>query len=74
MKTMTLESGQQYGMSIFDMDENTVKTIDSDQNVSTKFKIDGIRYFLDEKDLARTRLQVQILILQVLTPYHAYVI
>ena len=46
------EPDQVYGKSIFDMDENMINCIDSDQNAKNKFKIDGIQYFLDEKDLA----------------------
>ena len=51
------ESGQEYCKSIFNMDENTVNSIDSDQNINNKFKIDSIKYFLDENDLDNTRLQ-----------------
>ena len=39
------------------MDENKVSSIDSDQKVNKKFKIDSIKYFLDEKDLANPRLK-----------------
>ena len=51
------ESGQKYGKSIFDMDKNTVNSINSNQQVDDKFKIDGIKYSLDEKDLPSSRLQ-----------------
>ena len=52
------ESGQEYSKSIFDMDENTVNSIESDKkNINNKFEIDGIKYSLDEKDLGNTRLQ-----------------
>ena len=43
--------GYQYGKSIFYTDK-TVYSIDSDQNVNNKFEIDGIKYWLNEKDLA----------------------
>ena len=39
------------------MDENTVNSIDSDQQIDDKFEIDGIKYSLDEKDLTNTSLQ-----------------
>ena len=39
------------------MDENTVNSIDTDQNINNKSEIDGIKYFLDEKYLSNTRLQ-----------------
>ena len=34
-----------------------VNSIKSYQDINNKFKIDGIKYSLDEKDLASTRLQ-----------------
>ena len=53
----TEESGQEYGRSIFNMDENTVNSINSDQHGDNRFEIDSIKYSLDEKDLANTRHQ-----------------
>ena len=37
------ESGYEYRKSIFDTDENTVCTLDSNQNVNNEFEIDGIK-------------------------------
>ena len=51
------ESGYEYGKSIFDTDENTVYNIESDQNVNNKFQIDGIKYYLNGKDLANFKSQ-----------------
>ena len=34
-----------------------MNSVNSDQSANNQFKIDGIKYFLDEKDLANTRLQ-----------------
>ena len=50
------EPGQEHGKSIFDAHKNTVNSIKSDQNMNNKFEIDGIKYSLDEKELANTRL------------------
>ena len=41
--------GQEHGKSIFDIDENTISSLDSDQNSNDKFKIDGKQYLLDKK-------------------------
>ena len=32
-------------------------SVDNNQNITNKFEIDGIKYFIDEKDLSNTRLQ-----------------
>ena len=45
------ELGYEYGKSIFDTDENTVCSIDNDQNVNNKFEIDGFKNCLNGKDL-----------------------
>ena len=34
-----------------------MNSTESDQNINNKFKIDGIKYSLDKKDLGNTRLQ-----------------
>ena len=44
------ELGYEYGKSIFNTHENTVSSTNSNQNVNNKFKIDNIKYFLNEKD------------------------
>ena len=67
------KSGQEYGKSIFSMHENTVNDIGSNENINNKFEIDGIKYFLDEKELILDS-KIQILTVLVLIPYHAYVI
>ena len=42
------EPGQEYGKSIFDMDENMINSLDSDQNSNDKFEIDGRQYIQDK--------------------------
>ena len=44
------ESGYEYRKSIFDTDENTVCSIDSDQAVNNKFEIEGIKCCLNGKE------------------------
>ena len=51
------KSGYEYEKSIFDTDENTVHSIDSNQNKNNEFKSNDIKYCLNEKDL--TILQYQ---------------
>ena len=51
------KSGYEYGKSVFGTDENTVCSVDTNQNVNYKFEIYHIKYCLNEKDL--TNLQPQ---------------
>ena len=51
------ESGYEYGKSIFDTDENTVCSMDSDQNINNEFEINGIKCCQNEKDLANLKSQ-----------------
>ena len=37
-----VESGQEYSESIFDMDKNTINSVDSDQHVDNNFKLMGL--------------------------------
>ena len=48
------EPGQEYGKSIFDKDENTINSLDNDQNSNDKFKSDGKQYILDKNDTDNT--------------------
>ena len=38
------EPDQEYGKSIFVTDENTINSLENDQNLNNKFKIDGKQY------------------------------
>ena len=51
------DSGYEYGKSIFNMVENILSSLDSNQNVNNKFEIDSFKHFLNEKDLSNPRLQ-----------------
>ena len=58
MKTMTMKSqDKNMACQFLTWMKNTVSSIDSDQNINSKFKIDGINYFLEVKDFSNTRLQ-----------------
>ena len=47
----------EYGKSIFDSALKTVYNVDTGQNVSQDFKIDGVKYQLEEKDFNDLSLQ-----------------
>ena len=49
--------GYEYGKQTFDTNENTVWSVDSNQNVNNEFQMDSIKYYLHEKGL--TNLQSQ---------------
>ena len=51
-----------------------MNSIESHQKINDNFKIQGMKYSQDEKDLANIRFQLQVLMLHALTSYHAYVI
>ena len=51
------KSGWEYGKSIFDTDNNTVCSVESNQNINNKFEIDDIKFCLPEKDLANLQCQ-----------------
>ena len=42
------QPGQEYGKYIFDMDENMINSLDSDQNSYDRFEIDERQYLLDK--------------------------
>ena len=63
------ESGQEYGKSIFEADENIIHNLDNDQKSADQFKSNRQQYILDKNDTDNIHASNTILIL-----YHIHVI